>query len=82
MARRRKWLRWATIRRSYAERTARGQLLYEVAQAYYDALLSDRLVTIAAATFEQAGATLKQRRSVSRRAHNPSSKSLPLPCHA
>jgi outer membrane protein TolC len=40
--------------------TARGQLLYEVAQAYYDAVLSDRLVTIAAATLEQAGATLKQ----------------------
>jgi len=40
--------------------TARGQLLYEVAQAYYDAVLSDRLVTIAAATLEQAGATPKQ----------------------
>jgi hypothetical protein len=40
--------------------TARGQLLYEVAQAYYDAVLSDRLVAIAAATLEQAGATLKQ----------------------
>jgi outer membrane protein len=40
--------------------TARGQLLFEVAQAYYDAVLSDRLVTIAAATLEQASATLKQ----------------------
>jgi outer membrane protein TolC len=40
--------------------TARGQLLYEVAQAYYDAVLSDRLVAIAAATLDQAGATLKQ----------------------
>src|SRR4030095_9438783 len=40
--------------------TARGQLLYECAQAYYDAVMSDRLVTIAAATLEQAGATLKQ----------------------
>jgi outer membrane protein TolC len=40
--------------------TARGQLLFEVAQAYYDAVLSERLVTIAAATLEQAGATLKQ----------------------
>jgi outer membrane protein TolC len=40
--------------------TARGQLLFEVAQAYYDAVLSQRLVTIAAATLEQAGATLKQ----------------------
>jgi outer membrane protein len=44
----------------HALTTARGQLLYEVAQAYYDALLSERLVTIAAATLEQAGATLKQ----------------------
>ena len=40
--------------------TARGQLLYDVAQAYYDAVLSDRLVAIAAATLEQAGETLKQ----------------------
>jgi outer membrane protein len=39
---------------------ARGQLLFEVTQAYYDAVLSDRLVTIANATLEQAGATLKQ----------------------
>src|SRR6185503_3329768 len=44
----------------HALTTARGQLLYEVAQAYYDAVLSDRLVAIAAATLEQAGATLKQ----------------------
>ena len=29
-------------------------------QAYYDAVLSERLVTIAEATLEQAGATLKQ----------------------
>src|SRR5262245_7196458 len=40
--------------------TARAQLLYEVAQAYYDAVLSERLVSIAAATLEQAGETLKQ----------------------
>jgi outer membrane protein TolC len=40
--------------------TARGQLLYEVTQAYYDAVLSDRLVSIAAATLEQAGETLRQ----------------------
>jgi outer membrane protein len=39
---------------------ARGQLLFEVAQAYYDAVLSNRLVEIAAATLEQAGATLVQ----------------------
>ncbi len=39
---------------------ARGQLLYEVSQAYYDAVLSDRLVEIAGATLEQAGATLRQ----------------------
>jgi outer membrane protein len=40
--------------------TARAQMLYEVTQAYYDAVLSDRLVAIAAATLEQAGSTLKQ----------------------
>jgi len=40
--------------------TARAQMLYDVTQAYYDAVLSERLVTIAAATLEQAGATLKQ----------------------
>jgi outer membrane protein TolC len=40
--------------------TARAQMLYEVTQAYYDAVLSDRLVAIAAATLEQAGATLRQ----------------------
>jgi outer membrane protein TolC len=44
----------------HALTTARGQMLYEVTQAYYDAVLSERLVTIAAATLEQAGATLKQ----------------------
>src|SRR6185503_6767652 len=44
----------------HALTTARGQLLYEVAQAYYAAALSDRLVAIAAATLEPAGATLKQ----------------------
>jgi outer membrane protein len=40
--------------------TARAQLLFEVTQAYYDAVLSDQLVNIAAATLEQAGATLRQ----------------------
>jgi len=40
--------------------TTRGQLLFEVTQAYYDAVLSQRLVTIAAATLEQASATLRQ----------------------
>jgi outer membrane protein TolC len=40
--------------------TARGQLLFDVVQAYYDAVLSQRLVTIAAATLEQASATLRQ----------------------
>ena len=40
--------------------TSRGQLLYEVTQAYYDAALSDRLVGIAEASLEQAGATLRQ----------------------
>jgi outer membrane protein TolC len=40
--------------------TTRAQLLFDVTQAYYDAALSERLVTIAEATLEQAGATLKQ----------------------
>ena len=40
--------------------TTRAQLLFEVTQAYYDALLGDRLVIIAASTLEQAGATLRQ----------------------
>jgi outer membrane protein TolC len=44
----------------HALTTARAQMLYEVTQAYYDAVLSERLVSIAAATLEQAGATLKQ----------------------
>jgi len=40
--------------------TTRAQLVFEVTQAYYDAVLSDQLVNIAAATLEQAGATLRQ----------------------
>jgi outer membrane protein TolC len=40
--------------------TARAQLVFEVTQAYYDAVLSDQLVNIAAATLEQAGATQRQ----------------------
>jgi outer membrane protein TolC len=40
--------------------TTRGQLLFDVTQAYYEAALSDRLVRIAEATLEQAGATLQQ----------------------
>ena len=40
--------------------TTRAQLLFEVTQAYYDAVLSDRLVEIASATLDQAGATLRQ----------------------
>jgi outer membrane protein TolC len=40
--------------------TSRGQLMYEVTQAYYDAALSERLVAIAEASLEQAGATLRQ----------------------
>jgi outer membrane protein TolC len=40
--------------------TTRAQLLFEVTEAYYDAVLSQRLVTIAAATLEQAVATLRQ----------------------
>jgi outer membrane protein TolC len=40
--------------------TSRAQLLFDVTQAYYDAALSERLVAIAEATLDQAGATLKQ----------------------
>ena len=40
--------------------TARAQLLFDVTQAYYDAVLSDRLVAIAEATLEQTNATLRQ----------------------
>jgi outer membrane protein len=40
--------------------TVRAQLLFEVAQAYYDAALSDQLVSIAGATLDQASATLRQ----------------------
>jgi outer membrane protein TolC len=38
----------------------RAQLLFDVTQAYYDAVLSDQLVEIAAATVDQADATLRQ----------------------
>jgi outer membrane protein len=40
--------------------SARAQLLFDVTQAYYDAALSDRLVTIAEATIGQAEATYQQ----------------------
>jgi outer membrane protein TolC len=53
----------ATLGRTSAEQAlvgARAQLRFDVTQAYYDALLSQRLVVIAQATLDQAGATLKQ----------------------
>lgn len=40
--------------------TTRAQLHLDVATAYYDAALSDRLVTISEATLTQAGETLRQ----------------------
>jgi len=40
--------------------SARAQILFDATQAYYEAVLGDRLVSIASATLEQAGATLKQ----------------------
>jgi outer membrane protein TolC len=40
--------------------STRAQVLLEVTQAYYDAVLGDRLVTIALATLEQADTTLSQ----------------------
>jgi outer membrane protein len=42
--------------------SARAQLLLDVTQAYYDAALSDRLVSIAEATLAQAETTLVQTR--------------------
>ena len=55
--------RLADLGRTTAEQTlagARAQLRFDVTQAYYDALLSDRLAVIAQATLDQAGATLQQ----------------------
>ena len=55
--------RLASLGRTTAEQSlvgARAQLRYDVTQAYYDVLLSERLVAIARATLEQAGATLQQ----------------------
>jgi outer membrane protein len=55
--------RLAELGRTTAEQgltAATAQLLFDVTQAYYDALLSARLVTIAQATLDQAGATLQQ----------------------
>ena len=40
--------------------TTRGQLLFDVTRAFYDAALSERLVRIAEATLSQAEATVKQ----------------------
>lgn len=40
--------------------SARAQILFDATQAYYEAVLGERLVAIASATLEQAGATLKQ----------------------
>ena len=42
--------------------SARAQLLMDVAQAYYDAVLADRLLEIAESTLEQAETTLAQTR--------------------
>jgi outer membrane protein TolC len=40
--------------------SARAQLILDVTQAYYDAVLGDRLVEIAEATLQQADSTLRQ----------------------
>jgi outer membrane protein TolC len=53
----------ADVAREAAEQgvtAATAQLLFDVTQAYYDAALSERLATIAQATFDQATATLVQ----------------------
>lgn len=44
----------------YGVTAAQAQALLDVTQAYYDAALGDRLVTIAEATLEQADTTLSQ----------------------
>jgi outer membrane protein TolC len=44
----------------YGLTTTRAQALLDITQAYYDGLLADRLVAIAQATLDQAGATLRQ----------------------
>ena len=51
--------------------TSRAQLLFDVTQAYYNAALSDRLVAIAEATREQAGATLQQAEAAFRAGTQP-----------
>jgi outer membrane protein TolC len=51
--------------------TSRAQLLFDVTQAYYNAALSDRLVAIAEATVEQAGATLQQAEAAFRAGTQP-----------
>jgi outer membrane protein len=51
----------ATLRGAEVGLTAaQAQLVLDVAQAYYDALLADRLVAIAEATLEQADTTLAE----------------------
>lgn len=50
---------------------ARAQILLDVTQAYYDAALSDRLVTIAEATLHQADTTLSQTRLARRVGNSP-----------
>jgi outer membrane protein TolC len=53
----------ATTGRRAAElgiNSARAQMLFDVTQAYFDAVLSSRLVVIAEATLEQADLTLRQ----------------------
>jgi outer membrane protein TolC len=53
----------ADVRRATIGLTsARAQLLLDVTEAYYDATLGDRLVTIARATLQQADTTLSQAR--------------------
>jgi outer membrane protein TolC len=50
---------------------AHAELLLDVTQAYFDAILSDRLVTIAEATLSQADTTLAQTRLASQVGNQP-----------
>src|SRR6202042_3635310 len=48
------------LAQSQAVKAQRAQVTFDVTQAYYDAALADRLVTIAESTFAQSDRTLKQ----------------------
>ena len=59
--------------------TARAQLLFEVTQAYYDAVLSDQLVNIAAGHARTGRPTLRQVEAGLQRRHAAGIRSLARP---